>query len=157
MPAKRRLKDGNGSFVMERPAWKRELAMTIDPTAYGPDWVAAWNRRDIDAVLAHYAEDAVFVSPKAVSFTGAAEIRGKTALRHYWTSAAAKIRSLVFTFDSVLWDPATQVLAVIYVATLDGVACRAVETIEIGPVGLIMRGEAFYGATIAADQSNVDA
>jgi ketosteroid isomerase-like protein len=26
-------------------------------------WIAAWNRRDVEAVLAHYSEEAQFVSP----------------------------------------------------------------------------------------------
>jgi ketosteroid isomerase-like protein len=33
--------------------------------AFVESWIAAWNRRDVDAVLAHYADDAQFVSPVA--------------------------------------------------------------------------------------------
>jgi len=33
--------------------------------AFAESWIAAWNRRDVDAVLAHYSEEAQFVSPVA--------------------------------------------------------------------------------------------
>jgi ketosteroid isomerase-like protein len=38
-------------------------------------WVAAWNRRDVDAVLAHYVDDATFISPKAQLFVGVEILR----------------------------------------------------------------------------------
>ena len=33
---------------------------------FAETWIAAWNRRDVDAVLAHFAEEAQFVSPVAL-------------------------------------------------------------------------------------------
>jgi ketosteroid isomerase-like protein len=33
--------------------------------AFANFWIAAWNRRDVEAVLAHYSEHAQFVSPVA--------------------------------------------------------------------------------------------
>jgi ketosteroid isomerase-like protein len=30
---------------------------------FAETWIAAWNRRDIDAVLVHFADEAQFVSP----------------------------------------------------------------------------------------------
>lgn len=47
----------------------------------------ARNRSDAEWVLAHFAEDALFVSPLAARITGAGEIRGKAALRNYWQRA----------------------------------------------------------------------
>jgi hypothetical protein len=37
---------------------------------FAETWIAAWNRRDIDAVLAHFADEAEFVSPAAHKFVG---------------------------------------------------------------------------------------
>lgn len=57
--------------------------------AFARSWVLAWNKRDIEAVLSHFAEDAVFTSPVAdqvVPGSGGV-IRGKQALRSYWTQA----------------------------------------------------------------------
>jgi len=43
-------------------------------------WAEAWNRRDVEAILAHYADDVVFVSPRAKELVGDAEVRGKAVL-----------------------------------------------------------------------------
>ena len=59
------------------------------PDVFADQWVSAWNARDIEAVLVHYADDVVFTSPTALRFAGecAGTIRGKDALRRYWTVA----------------------------------------------------------------------
>jgi hypothetical protein len=46
-------------------------------------WCEAWNRRDVDAIMAHYAEDVEFNSPTIVHRWGNADgwIRGKAKLR----------------------------------------------------------------------------
>jgi uncharacterized protein (TIGR02246 family) len=56
---------------------------------FARDWVTAWNDRDVEAVLSHFADDAVFTSPLAdrVVLGSGGVIRGKEALRHYWTEA----------------------------------------------------------------------
>jgi ketosteroid isomerase-like protein len=38
---------------------------TPDPRVFAEDWLAAWNRHDVDAVLAHFHDDVVFTSPVA--------------------------------------------------------------------------------------------
>lgn len=60
-----------------------------DPTAFAARWIAAWNARDIDAVLADYADDVVFTSPTAARFVpdSGGIVRGKDALRRYWAAA----------------------------------------------------------------------
>ena len=57
--------------------------------AFAAEWIAAWNARDVEAVLAHYADDVVFTSPTAARFvpSSGGTIRGKEALRQYWTTA----------------------------------------------------------------------
>ena len=109
-------------------------------------WVEAWNRRDIEAVLAHYAEDAVFVSPKAERFVGSSRIEGKTALRAYWETAIEQVSALRFTLDTAFWSPRRETLTVLYQAEV-GVAApaRAVEIMQFR-AGKIVRGEALYGA-----------
>jgi hypothetical protein len=55
--------------------------------AFVDTWVDAWNRHDLDAVLSHFAEDVVFTSPLAARIVdgSAGVVRGRTALRAYWT------------------------------------------------------------------------
>lgn len=131
--------------------------MSFDPIQFARAWIAAWNRRDIDAVLGHYAATAVFVSPKAEDIIGRAELRGKDELRRYWTIASGGIKTLVFTEDRALWDPLQRTLTILYVATIDGVARRATEIVTFNASGEIERGEALYGAFIVGDDSTVDA
>jgi hypothetical protein len=61
-------------------------------------WVAAWNSHEVDAVLAHFTDDVVFTSPVAgqlVPETGGV-LRGKAALRAYWSAALARVPDLHF-------------------------------------------------------------
>jgi len=73
--------------------------MTIrDAEALADQWCQAWNRGDIEAVLAHFHDDVVFTSPVAVRVvpeTGGV-VRGKEALRRYWVAALAAFPGLHF-------------------------------------------------------------
>ena len=73
--------------VAERPA-----VSTPEPGAFAEEWAAAWNRLDVEAVLTHFHDDVEFTPPVAarVNADSAGVVRGKAALREYW-SAAAKI------------------------------------------------------------------
>jgi hypothetical protein len=54
------------------------------------DWAAAesdaWNRRDLDAIMAHYADDVALSSPAVVARMGRADgwLRGKAEVRDYF-------------------------------------------------------------------------
>src|SRR5687768_8482878 len=54
--------------------------------AVAEEWIAAWNARDLERILAHYADDVVFSSPLVVTRYGEASgvLRGKAALRQYF-------------------------------------------------------------------------
>jgi len=109
-------------------------------------WIEAWNRRDVEAVLAYYADEARFVSPKAARFAGTARIEGKAALRAYWQTALAQLGSLRFTLDAAFWSPRSQTLTVLYQAELGGAApARATEIMRFRD-GRVVEGEALYGA-----------
>ena len=111
-------------------------------------WVAAWNRRDVDAVLAHYVEDAIFISPKAQSFVGTTTIRGKKALEHYWQTASAKLHTLEFKLERIAWDDESRELVVFYEANLNGTKARACEAMSFDDRGRQVSGEALYGAVV---------
>ena len=61
-------------------------------------WLDAWNRHDIDAVLAHFADAVTFTSPVAARMIEGSEgvIRGKEALRAYWSEGVRLIPDLHF-------------------------------------------------------------
>ena len=111
-------------------------------------WVAAWNRRDVDAVLAHYVEDAIFISPKAQNLVGATTTRGKKALEHYWRTASAKLHTLEFTLERIAWDGESRELVVFYEANLNGTKTRTCEAMSFDDQGRQVSGEALYGAAI---------
>ncbi len=111
-------------------------------------WVGDWNARDLDAILAHYADDVTFRSPKAATIAGQPVLRGKPALAAYWRAALDRLTSLHFTLDRAIWDAAGAELVVVYTAELNGRRNRACEFFRFGPSGLAVEGEAMYGVAI---------
>lgn len=74
-----------------------------DPLPFARQWVEAWNRRDVEAVLRLYAEDVVFTSPNALRVVpdSGGRVHGKDELRSYWTRALAGNPGLRFTLVGV--------------------------------------------------------
>ena len=64
---------------------------------FAEGWIAAWNRRDVDSVLGHFADDAEFISPLAQKYSGSSSLIGKAALAPYWRTALENITALEFT------------------------------------------------------------
>lgn len=128
--------------------------MTDSPMTYeaamrfAEAWIANWNRRDVDAVLGHFAEDAAFVSPLAARYVGRPELRGKAELGGYWRAALARIEHLAFVLDHAAWDERRRELTVICTADLNGEKKRACEIMAFDPAGRQIRGEALYGAVL---------
>ncbi len=62
---------------------------TPKPRRFAAEWIRAWNARDVDAVLTHFADDVIFTSPTATRVVpeSGGTVRGKNALRRYWTLA----------------------------------------------------------------------
>lgn len=78
--------------------------MTVpDPIEFSAAWAAAWNAHDLDAVLAHFHDDVVFTSPTAARVVpeSGGVVRGKDALRHYWTEGLRLVPDLHFTVERV--------------------------------------------------------
>lgn len=77
--------------------------VNLDAVAFTKQWVEAWNAHDVEAVLAHFHDDVVFTSPVAakVSPKTAGVVRGKPALRRYWTQALQRIQNLRFVIEGI--------------------------------------------------------
>lgn len=82
-------------------AWKLDRAKA---ETFARAWVSAWNDRDIDRILSHYADAVVFHSPRIALVMGndAASLSGKAALRDYWTAALERSPELYFELENVL-------------------------------------------------------
>jgi len=70
---------------------------------FAAEWIAAWSSHDLDAILAHYAEDIVFHSPRIAIAMGEpiASVSSKPALARYWSKALAGNKDLHFDLDRV--------------------------------------------------------
>ncbi|MGY3446140.1 MULTISPECIES: nuclear transport factor 2 family protein [unclassified Bradyrhizobium] len=76
-------------------------------TALGHAWIAAWNARDLERVLALYAEDTEMTSDRipAFGFGSSGTVRGKAQLRAYWSAALAKLPELHFELIDLYVSP----------------------------------------------------
>jgi ketosteroid isomerase-like protein len=85
---------------------------TPDPSSYADEWVRAWNAHDIEAVLDHFTDDVVFTSPVAARVVpeGGGVVRGKAALRDYWTAALSQQANLRFELIAVYSGESTLVI-----------------------------------------------
>ena len=117
--------------------------MTHDEAlAWAQQWIEQWNRRDVEAVLAHFADDVEFCSPLVVSVTGEPSgiVRGTDALRDYWIRALAERPKLHFELDDVTVGVAT--IAIHYRSQ----GRRATEVAVFDADGKVARGWGLYGA-----------
>jgi ketosteroid isomerase-like protein len=66
---------------------------------FADSWASAWNAHDLEQVLSHFADDAVFASPVAAQLIDGSDgvLRGKAALRNYWALGLKLIPDLHFT------------------------------------------------------------
>ena len=70
---------------------------------FAQDWIAAWNARDIERVLAHYTDDFEMTSPLIVAVTGDAggRLKGKAAVGAYWAKALERLPELRMELHAV--------------------------------------------------------
>ena len=75
--------------------------------ALGREWIAAWNSRDLERVLALYAEDCEMTSDKiqALGFDSSGTLSGKAKIRTYWGKALTLLPNLQFTLIDLFVSP----------------------------------------------------
>jgi len=119
--------------------------VSMNAEKFAEEWADAWNRRDVESVLAHFRDDIIFASPTALVVTGSPVVRGKDALRAYWTTALARSGSIRFSVLRVLWDAARRELAIIYHASIDGRSGTVSENLIFDDDGRVATAEVFHG------------
>jgi hypothetical protein len=74
-----------------------------EAVAFAQQWVKDWNSHDVEAVLAHFHENAVFTSPVARLLFPESDgvIRGKDGLREYWAEGVRRNPALRFELAAV--------------------------------------------------------
>ncbi len=75
--------------------------------ALGRQWIDAWNARDLERVLALYADDAEMTSDKipALGFDPSGTLRGKERLRAYGRKGLDLLPGLHFTLIDLYVSP----------------------------------------------------
>ena len=107
--------------------------------AFAEDWIAAWNARDLERILAHYAAEIVFLSPVAQKRVGDGRVVGIPALRAYWGQGLAAQSDLKFELVDVLVGHSC--LTILYRNHRDQ---SAAETFEFGAEGKVVQSYACY-------------
>lgn len=117
------------------------MATTAELEARARDWIEAWNARDLDRILALYAEDCVMVSPHiaGLGLDLSGVVHGKVALRAYWRVALERAPDLHFVPLDIYAAPDSVVIR--YRNHRGGEVC---EFLRYGPTGLIVQGAASH-------------
>lgn len=65
---------------------------------FATEWIDAWNAHDLERILAHYTDDFEMSSPVIVQLMNepSGTLRGKAAIRDYWSRALAQRPDLHF-------------------------------------------------------------
>src|SRR5512133_3669547 len=122
-------------------------------TDFAAEWERNWNAHDVEALLAHFAPDVVFTSPVAAQLLPDCDgvIRGKEALRAYWTHALGLLPDLRFTVEGVY--AGVDAIVINYRNHAGNRVCEML-TFD-GP--LVVAGHATYATDSAAAASGLDA
>ncbi|MDD5128676.1 MAG: nuclear transport factor 2 family protein [Candidatus Omnitrophota bacterium] len=104
-------------------------------------WIEAWNRHDLDAIISHYDDDIVLISPVALKVLNmpSGMVKGKDALRAYFAKGLEIYPDLKFELLDMLWGVNSLIL---YYRNQKGV--KAGEFMEVNPEGKVIKVVANY-------------
>ena len=71
---------------------------------FAEEWIEAWNSHDLERILVHYRDDFEMCSPVIVQLMDepSGTLRGKAAVRAYWSKALTRAPALNFELEQVL-------------------------------------------------------
>ncbi|MBX3235834.1 MAG: nuclear transport factor 2 family protein [Nitrospiraceae bacterium] len=115
----------------------------ISAESFAQDWIAAWNSRDLDRVLSHYADEFELSSPLIVTFGGepSGQLKGKVAIRAYWAKCLQVVPDLELEPIAVLLGVGNSMA--LHYRSLNG--RLAMELLEFGEGGKVVKASALYG------------
>jgi ketosteroid isomerase-like protein len=120
--------------------------------AFAAEWERNWNAHDLDALLAHFADDVVFTSPVAAQLLDDSDgvIRGRDALRAYWSHALSLLPDLRFAVEGVYAG-----LDAVVINYRNHAGNRVCELLRFED-GLVVAGIATYETDAAAAASGLE-
>jgi len=116
-------------------------------TRFAHEWMAAWNSRDLERILSHYADDVELTSPLVPKILGSDSltVRGKANLRAYFRRALDAYPDLKFT----LWGAYAGVQSVVVLyESVRGMG--SAELMRIGSDGRVSEVLAHYAAPVSS-------
>ena len=110
-----------------------------DLAALGRDWIAAWNSRDLERILALYADACEMTSDKiqALGLDSSGTLSGKASLRMYWGKALQLVPGLHFDLIDLFVSPDSVV-----VSYANERGARICEYLRVDAGGKIVQGSA---------------
>ena len=109
---------------------------------FANDWIAAWNRRDLNHILSHYTDDFTLSSPFIMERANepSGMLRGKKAIGGYWMKSLMLRPNLKFELRAVF----TGIDSVVIVyGRMDGRV--GAECFEFDATQKVCRSSAHYG------------
>jgi hypothetical protein len=108
---------------------------------FAREWLESWNSHDLDRIMGHYNEQVEFVSPFVVKLLNdpTGTVRGKKALRDYFSKGLAKYPDLTFYLQKFFLG--VRSVTVYYESVNDLIAAK---TMELDDRRLIARVLAHY-------------
>lgn len=114
----------------------------MDLRAHADAWLAAWQARDLDAIMACYADDVDFAASTVVRRWGRPDgrLHGKEELRRHFELGLELAPDLSFTEEALLSGP--NGYALLYRRENGN---SVLDVVELDEHGLAARVRAFYG------------
>ena len=106
-------------------------------------WIAHWNARDLELIMAHYADAIELTSPVAAQLLGApgGKVIGKANLEAYFQRGLDAYPDLNFRLDGIFLGVSSVVLCY-----TNQKGTQVAEFMELSPAGSVVRVVANYGA-----------
>jgi len=100
--------------------------------SFAHEWIAAWNKHDIDAILSHYTDNVLFYSPfiPLLKFNDTGVITSKEDLKKYFEIGLKNFPDLYFDLHEYFVGTNTVVL---YYTSVNG--RKALEVFELNEAG----------------------
>ncbi|MCI1754328.1 MAG: nuclear transport factor 2 family protein [Flavobacteriales bacterium] len=113
----------------------------MEAKEFARQWIESWNSHDMDAILAHYAEDIEITTPmiKLAAGIDSGTLKGKTAVADYWRKALTKIPDLHFELLDV--TESIGAIALYYTSVMNK---KAIEVMYFNDAGKVRKMIAFY-------------
>jgi hypothetical protein len=107
---------------------------------FAEEWIESWNLHDLDRVLAHYTADFEMSSPVIARLMNepSGTLRGKEAIREYWSKALARYPELHLELVDVFAGAASVTV------TYRGHRGLSAEVFWFAPDGKVYRAAAHY-------------